>query len=367
MPNAGPIVAVTEKHLGDAEGRRLWERVGEESKISPNEPILIDLTGVRHLDTRGGAWLRRLKREAADRGGAVEFQGAIGHTKDILELLSPTFDKELPKAPRKPGIAEATGGWAYEAMKELKDAWNLLTQIAYYCLIGPFQRGGFRWGTFVEEIHEIGVKSVTLTLLINFLMGLIITVLSAIQAKMFGAELSIAQAMVIGFERELAVVMTGVVVASRVGAFIAAELATMTVQEEIDSLRSMGKNPIKYLVAPKMLAVNVCMPILTLFGLMAGLAGGTAYAITALDIPFEAWYFYTEKSFRTNDIMFGLMKSFVMGSVIVFVGCHNGLRVTGGARGVGIATTRSVVQDVVILVIIDMIFALSSDLTFVPK
>lgn len=346
--------------LGQTEGARLHAELF--GRLPPGrrgaDIARVDLAGVERVDSYGGAWMRRIAREACDRGSEIVFEGATGQAAVMLELLEPGFGCESPAAPRRVGWFEAVGDAFLRGVAEARDAWRLMCECAYWCLLGPFQKRGFRWSAFWDEMYDIGVRSVALTLLINALMGFIITVLSAAQAKQFGAEIFIATALAIGFSRELGCVMTAVVVSARSGAYIAAELATMGVQEEIDALRSMGKNPVQYLVAPKILAVMVAMPILALLGMVGGMLGGTLFATLRLGIPLNAWMDQIASSLALFDIGLGVTKSFFFGAIIVFIGCHNGLRVTGGARGVGVATTRSVVQDVVLIVLVDMLFAL---------
>jgi phospholipid/cholesterol/gamma-HCH transport system permease protein len=152
--------------------------------------------------------------------------------------------------------------------------------------------------------------------------------------------------------------MTGIIVTARSGSAITAELATMVVQEEIDALKSMGLNTTQFLVVPKFWAMLVAMPALTVLAMFAGTVGGMEMGVLHLGIDVHAWSHETLAWVTMRDIIQGLSKSVVFGATIVFIGCHNGLRVRGGAQGVGVATTRAVVTDVVGIVIWDLLFAL---------
>jgi phospholipid/cholesterol/gamma-HCH transport system permease protein len=132
----------------------------------------------------------------------------------------------------------------------------------------------------------------------------------------------------------------------------------MVVQEEIAALRSMGLNTAQFLVVPKFLAMLVAMPALTVLGMLAGSVGGMEVGVLHLGISVQAWLHEALTWVTLRDVVLGLSKSVVFGATIVFIGCHNGLRVQGGAQGVGVATTRAVVTDVVLIVVWDMLFAL---------
>src|SRR5690606_38978611 len=142
-----------------------------------------------------------------------------------------------------------------KAAVEAREFGELCIDALYWTLIAPLEGLGIRWGLLTDEIHEMGVRAVRIVCLMNFLLGLIIAMLMAKQAEYYGISLFVADILVIGFNRELAAIMTAVVVSARTGAAIAAEISTMKVQEEIDALRGMGLNVAQFLVAPKLLAL----------------------------------------------------------------------------------------------------------------
>jgi phospholipid/cholesterol/gamma-HCH transport system permease protein len=351
-------VACQQSRLDFEGGERLFDAICHACRAEIRT-IRVDLSAVEFVDSQGGAWMRRAFREAAKRGVEIDYVEARGNAALFLDLIRPGFSLPPPVEAPRAGFFEAIGDVAYEIADELRDAALLIGEVVYWVFWAPLRGRPLRRDAIIEELYQIGAQSVGLTLLINALMGLIITILSSVQAEQYGAELYVADAIVLGFSRELGVIMTSVVLAARSGAYIAAELATMTVQEEVDSLRSMGHHPVQYLVAPKIVAVLIVMPLLTAMSIAAGIFGGTVFATLGMGIPLNQWHDQTIEAFRAWDLMQGFVKSFVFGTIIVLVGCNNGLRVTGGARGVGVATTRSVVQDVVLIVIADMIFAVA--------
>ena len=342
--------------LADRDGERLLEEV---SRIisEGNKDVSVDLAGVEHIDSRGGAWLALAALAAQKEGGRVSLEGARGEVAEFIELIRPVFEERARPAPPRKGVFEVIGGKALDAWGELTDACGLIVDAIYWSFIAPVRGRGLRWKAVIDEVNEMGYQAIGIVCLINFLLGLVIAMLSATQLRRFGVEIYVASLVVIGFARELAVVMTGIVVSARSGAAITAELATMTVSEEIDALKGMGLNVAKFLVAPKFLAILVAMPILTILGFIMGVVGGFVLGVVFLDFTFELWWEHTIWAVTVGDVTQGLVKSFVFAMIIVIVGCHNGLRVVGGARGVGLATTRAVVMDIFFIIVADMVFA----------
>lgn len=342
--------------ISDAGGERLLEEVSAIVSAGNGE-VSVDLSGMARINSRDCAWLVMAVRAAKADGASVSLKGATGSVAGFLDLVHASFSIPPPHVAPREGLLEIAGGKALDAWMEFKEAGSLIVDAIYWSFIAPIEGRGLRWRGLLDELSEMGYKAVGIVALINFLLGLVIAMLTATQLRRFGVEIYVASLVVIGFARELAVVMTGIVVSARTGAAITAELATMTVSEEIDALKGMGLNVAKFLIAPKVLAILVAMPILTILGFVTGVAGGFVLGIVFLGFTFDLWWEHTVWAVTSGDVVQGLVKSFVFAMIIVIVGCHNGLRVEGGARGVGIATTRSVVMDIFFIIVADMIFA----------
>jgi len=293
----------------------------------------------------------------AERHGELRCEGHAGGVAEFIELIEPGLVPSGNVERAKEGIFEEVGGGIFKYTDELRDFLNLVIDAIYWLFIAPFEGRGFRWGLWLDEMYEMGVRAVRINCLMNFLLGLIIAMLSAAQVAQYGLGIFVANLIVIGFARELAAVMTAIVVSARTGAAIAAELATMRVQEEIDALRGMGLNVSQFLVVPKILSLLICMPCLTALGMIAGVLGGSLWGIFVLGYGPDNWMSQTLHAVKFMDIFQGMLKSLAFALTIVLVGCHNGLRVTGGSRGVGLMTTRAVVMDIFLIIVIDIIFA----------
>ncbi|NIA13563.1 MAG: hypothetical protein GWP08_05735 [Nitrospiraceae bacterium] len=332
--------------------------------------LLLDFSNTGSMDSRGGAWMVAIAQELAHRHAELRWEGHQGEVANFIDLIEPGLETAETKHHREEGILEEIGGRAYKYAGEFWEFFNLVIDAIYWTIVGPLEGRGFRWGLWIDEVYEMGVRAVRINFLMNFLLGLIIAMLSAAQIAKFGLGIYVADAIIIGFTRELAAIMTAIVVSARTGAAITAELATMKVQEEIDALRGMGLNVAQFLIAPKILALLIVMPCLVALGMIAGILGGAVWGILAIGIRPENWFHETLLAASQGDIIQGMLKALCFAIMIVLVGCHNGLRVTGGSRGVGLMTTRAVVMDIFFIIVIDIIFAtvvyyiLDSSMTF---
>jgi phospholipid/cholesterol/gamma-HCH transport system permease protein len=343
--------------LSTAAGAEIYEAVQSVLSSGTSE-VRLELSAVSRMDSLGGAWLIRVSDAVRQAGLVLRLEGAQGQVRDFLQLIQATLDTAPPPPPRQVGMFEAMGEAVFAAVAEAKNIVALGIDTVYWGILAPCLGEGFRWRTVVEELAAIGVRATFLVVLMNALMGLVIALMSVAQLRQFGAEIFVADLVGIAFARELAPVMTAIIVIARSGSAITAELATMVVQEEVDALKSMGFNVAQFLVVPKFWAMLLAMPALTTLAMLAGFFGGLEMGVFILGISPQSWLHETLAAVTPRDIWQGLVKSVVFGITIVFTGCHNGLQVRGGAQAVGQATTRAVVMDVVFIVIQDMIFAL---------
>ncbi|HOD50225.1 MAG TPA: ABC transporter permease [Candidatus Hydrogenedentes bacterium] len=344
------------KDLNQETGRALLEDVRERM---PGEAaaVILDFAETESIDTFGAAWMVDIARFVSTSGAEFKFEGHHGSVAEFIDLIGPGLTGHEEHKEQSENIFEKIGGESYSIVEEAKQILNLFIDAVYWTFIGPVEGKGLRWGLVAEELYEMGVRALWINSIMNVLLGLIVAMLSAAQLRRVGLDIYVADLTVIAFARELAVVMTALVVSARTGAAIAAELATMKVQEEIDALRGMGLKVPQFLVAPKVLALLVALPCLTVIAMYMGVFGGAIWGVGILGFSTDVWIRQTINAVTQGDVFQGLLKSFFFAAAIVLIGCHNGLRVTGGSRGVGLMTTRAVVMDIFVIVVIDMIFA----------
>lgn len=209
---------------------------------------------------------------------------------------------------------------------------------------------------FVTQLVRVGVRSVGIVALVSGAIGLILALQTAPALHQFGQVDKVANLVGVAVFRELGPLIAAIVLTGFAGASIAAEIGTMVVGEEIEALESMALNPIRFLVVPRVLATTISLILLTVLAdVMAVLAGG-AIGITQLGIPVEVYIDNTISQLSTSDFLTGLAKAAVFGAILGLIACRNGLMVQGGAAGVGKATTDTVVQTIVTVIIADLFF-----------
>lgn len=228
---------------------------------------------------------------------------------------------------------------------------KLFFQTIYWMFVPPFKRER----TFAQA-QKIGVESLSIVSLVAFFIGVILALQTAYQMQKLSSEIYIANIVALSLVRELGPVITSLIVAGRCGAAITAELGTMKVTEQIDALETLGTSPVKYLVVPRLLAFTFMLPILTLYANIIGIVGGYLICVYRLGIRGGMYWYMTFHSLQIKDLTTGLIKTIVFGMIIAMVGCLEGMRVEGGAEGVGKATTKSVVTSFILIIAADCVF-----------
>jgi phospholipid/cholesterol/gamma-HCH transport system permease protein len=216
----------------------------------------------------------------------------------------------------------------------------------------------------ITTLQECGVDALPIVSLINILVGLILAFVGAVQLLQFGAQIFVADLVGIAITREMAAIMTGIIMAGRTGAAFAARLGTMTVNEEVDALKTMAISPIDFLVLPRMLALAIMMPLLCLYADFLGIVGGLIVGVGMLDITFTQYVLQTQNAIGLNNFFLGIFKGFVFGILVAMVaisGCLRGMQCGRSASAVGAATTSAVVTAIVLIIVTDAIFAVISN------
>jgi phospholipid/cholesterol/gamma-HCH transport system permease protein len=228
---------------------------------------------------------------------------------------------------------------------------KLVSQSFYWLFIPPLKSR-----RVLEQAKRAGHDSLPIVSLIGLFIGMIFAFQTAYLMQRLGSEIYIASIVALSLVRELGPVITSLVVAGRVGAAITAEIGSMQVTEQIDALEAMASNPIKYLVVPRLLALSLMLPILTLYANIIGILGGWLICVYKLGIPSRLYMSITFEALRYKDLFTGLAKTVFFGMIIAFVSCYEGFNVEGGAEGVGRATTRSVVSSFILIIAADCFF-----------
>lgn len=254
------------------------------------------------------------------------------------------------------GPLESLGRHAIDGVEEAGYNLALLTESIFWIVAGPFYKQPVRVPAVFSQMVATGIAASPIVFILSFSVGIMLAIQGIHTLKTFGAESQVVVGIALSETREFGALITGILVAGRSGSALAARIGTMQVNQEIDALRVMGINPIRYLVSPALLAMLIMVPTLTFLADLAGLLGGAIFCALELGLSYSAYFDRTWESLVTDDVMQGLYKSTVFAMIIALIGVTNGFAVAGGAEGVGRATTRAVVLSISYIVVADMLF-----------
>ncbi len=243
-----------------------------------------------------------------------------------------------------------------DALHYVSGLYNLAKRTAYWTFVAPLKGRGLKWGAAIHQMVLVGFNSIPIVSLISLFIGLILALQGAYQLEKFGAGYFVTALVGVSMTRELGPLITAIVIAGRSGSAFAAEIGTMKVSEEIDALEAMGLNSVKFIVVPKLLAMLIMLPCVTLISDLSGILGGGIFETYQLGQTFVTFILATRDALYMRDIWTGLVKSVVFAYVITKVGCYEGFSVRGGAEGVGKATTSSVVVSIFLVIVADVVF-----------
>lgn len=315
----------------------------------------VDLAEVTGIDSAGVAFLDKILTDFALHKPVLK-----NCHKDIENSIE-TFSS-LNLQPRreihKQSFFENLGDKLILFATTSKEAFYLIADIFFWSFVGLFNKKGQRKGSVIQQSVLIGVDALGILGLLSFILGLILALQSAVQLRQFGANIFVADLMAISMVTEMGPMLTAIILAGRSGSAIASEIATMKVTEEIDALKMMAINPIRYVVVPKFHAISLCIPLLVTASTLIGIFGGLLIAVTYLDLSAVVFFNRVFEVLTLKDAVVGLGKSFFFAWVIVIIGSYYGFNVQGGAEGVGKVTTQSVVASIFWVIILDAVNSL---------
>jgi phospholipid/cholesterol/gamma-HCH transport system permease protein len=309
-------------------------------------------TAVTEWDTGLLTFLARVYRLAGEHNIDIDPNGLPDGARRMMALATAVPPKEdTGKHGDEAAILARIGQISLDMWRAAPEMLHFLGEVMLS--LGRLVRGKaqFRRADLMLIIQDVGPRALPIVALISFLVGLIVAYMGAVQLAQFGAQIYIADLVGLGMTREMGALMTGIIMAGRTGAAFAAQLGTMQVNEEIDAFRTLGFNPIDFLVLPRMLALVLVMPVLVLYSDIVGITAGMFVAVTAYDINTFEYYQQTVRSMEWSHIWVGVIKGTVYGLLIAFAGCLRGMQCGRSAQAVGEATTSSVVTSILFIVI----------------
>lgn len=343
---------------GLGEGLPPVEPVRQELASSPTpSQVEFDVSELSEWDSGVLSFLVRVDEMASEQGVStnretlpeglrrlVELATAVPETKDARA------ESETPPLLARVGLATRGAAEGAEAMVEF------LGEIT--ASVGRMFRGQarFRMVDLMSFIQDCGAQALPIVTLISFLVGLILAFVGAVQLEQFGAQIYVANLVGIAMAREMGAMMAAIIMAGRTGAAFAAQLGTMRVNQEIDALQTMGLPPMDFLVLPRVIALCLMMPLLTLYADLVGIIGGGVVAAVMLDLTPTVYWDQTVYGVTLNDFLTGLIKASVFGALIAFSGCLRGIQCGNSASAVGDAATSAVVTGIVMIIVADALF-----------
>jgi phospholipid/cholesterol/gamma-HCH transport system permease protein len=321
----------------------------------PPGGLVIDGTAIEAMDTAGAWLLHATARSLERRGRAVTLRLRPDH-QALLELVrAPGASPPAPGAPA--GLLHRLGGgvltWVDQGLAML----SFTGEAAVAAARAVAHPSRIRWRAVLQAIQSAGFDALPIVGLLAGLMGLVIAYQGAAQLARYGANIFVADLVGLAMLRELGPLLTAIVVAGRSGSAWAAQIGTMKVTEEIDALRTVGIAPLDLLVLPKVVALTIALPLLTVFADGLGVAGGMLMARAELGVNFEDFLDRFGQAVQLKDYLVGIGKAPVFASLIALVGCHQGFQASGDAESVGRRTTVSVVQSIFAIIVVDALFS----------
>lgn len=251
----------------------------------------------------------------------------------------------------------ALGRATVHGIAEVGYVGSLLVESFFFLLVGPTRGQPVRWHHILEQMRQIGADAVPIVALLSMVIGLSLAINGIAQLKSFGAESQIVVGVAIGVTREFGPLITGIVVAGRSASALAARIGSMVVSQEVDALRVVGVEPVRYLAAPPFFAALVMLPVLVILSDFFAILGGGLFSVGPLETTLAGYFHQSLNALEVWDIGQGLIKAVVFGALIVLIGVATGFNVSGGAEGVGRATTRAVVLSICAVLVADMVFS----------
>lgn len=333
------------------------ERMLEDVQWPDTGELVIEASSIALLDTSGAWLLHRTVRELEAGGRRVRVEGLRHEFDALLQLVAARAPLPEP-LPAPPGVLSRLGRSAWQSLSGAQRMLSFVGESAIALLRVMANPGRMRWRHLLYNLQTAGFEALPITGLLSFLMGIVIAYQGAEQLQRFGANIYVADLVGLSMVRELSPMLTAIIVAGRSGSAYTAEIGTMKVTEEVDALRTIGIGPMELLVLPKMLALMIALPLLTVFTDVTGIFGGMVMARAHLDVSFSTFLSRLDDAISLTSYLIGIGKAPVFAVIISLVGCYQGFRVTGSADSVGRQTTVSVVQSIFLVIVTDALFSI---------
>lgn len=323
--------------------------------------VIFDLSQIEILDSAGAWLLFRTGSRLEGEGLEVEFTGVADNHRPLLDLVAQrkeTAPEETARSMAFIALLDRTGRGAFAAGHKGIELLNFIGMVTMTFFRALGKPGSFRPKALVTQIEHTGLNALPIVGLLSFLVGVVLAYLMSDQLRQFGAEVFTVNLVGLSMLREVAVLITAIMIAGRSGSAFTAQIGTMKVNEEIDAMGTLGLDPIEVLVLPRVIALMITLPILTFFADIMGVLGGGVMTVLALDLTPTQFVTALKGAIDLDDFLVGLVKAPVHAYIIAIVGCYEGLKVQRTAESVGLQTTTSVVESIFLVIVATALFSI---------
>ena len=323
--------------------------------------MLIDGAGLEAFDTVGAWMLKKLVRRLRGEGATVQLRDLrpeFAKLLDVIEQQAADPTESPPALPQQSRL-ESLGHSVVSAVEQSVALLSFVGECSVAMAASIAHPVRFRWRPILFNIRSAGFDALPIVGLLSFLLGIVVAYQGADQLRQYGANIFVADLVGLSMLREFAPLITAIIIAGRSGSAYAAQIGTMAVTEEIDAMRTLGIPPLDLLVLPKIIALLIALPLLTVFADVLGVTGGMIMAHAHLDVGYGEFLDRFVKAVSVTAYLIGICKAPVFAAIIAVVGCFQGFRTKGGADSVGRQTTRAVVQSTFLVIVADAVFSVA--------
>ena len=361
--------AITQKTPQELALSGAWTARGIDAKTlrldtvsaADHSEMLIDGAEIEAFDTVGAWMLQKLLHRLRGEGVTIQLRDMRPEFAKLLEVIEqqsadPT---ESPLALSRQSRLESLGRRVVASFEQSVALLSFIGECSFALAGSIAHPRRFRWRPILFNIRSAGFDALPIVGLLSFLLGIVVAYQGADQLRQYGANIFVADLVGLSMLREFAPLITAIIIAGRSGSAYAAQIGTMAVTEEIDAMRTLGIPPLELLVLPKIIALLIVLPLLTVFADVLGVTGGMIMAHAQLDVGYGEFLDRFVKAVSVTAYLIGICKAPVFAAIIAVVGCFQGFRTKGGADSVGRQTTRAVVQSTFLVIVADAVFSVA--------
>ena len=319
------------------------------------EDVVWDVMNIRAMDTGGAMVLYRTLTELRSQGKQVSLEGLRPEFDDLLQMVSSHWDRVCEVTPATERFQERVQGWIAQQIRQGLNGVGFVGEAAVQCFRAFRQPSLIRWKALFHSLELDGFHALPITGLLAFLMGVVIAYQGAEQLRQFGANIFVVDLVGISLFREISPLIVAILIAGRSGSAYAAQIGTMKVTEELDAVRTLGLSPMQLLVLPRVFALVIAVPLLTVYADILGVIGGALIASNQLNVSGVEFVERLEEAVPLRHFFIGIGKAPWFAVIIALVGCYQGFQIRGSVDDVGRRTTIGVVQSIFLVIVFDAV------------